>query len=640
MITKAPVDNDGWKITEIVRKGDSTIEDIPVPVGTDIVDIAQTTRNWGNVFSIGGQGDIEAREREGDNIEGDASAFTDLPQYLNTRGSKGKYGFTIGRLCPHEDMLPARELSICMYTTVGRRLTRVVAEEMFSKGWKYTDTKNKKEPLTPDWVRELLEDTATEYDLKQTFITAEEYARGLHQCVVIKFQVSRRGQRSKYIARIAPIWKHDIEWDDYGVPKAFNVILAVGAGHKRFRFTYPDQAVLWIYNRDPLGNMYQGRSVLVPVYWTIRRMENMIDAYTLTILMRGLGRLILKVKRVQTHSQLADLAAKYVKMAQKHVLVLDPRMDYEVKDGMHAGYDYPATLATQYGQVSTATGFPVSSITGQNDGVLASAKTNQDTAGGRILIGQQMVEENMTNVFKLFEPALEGYDWEYDWNYQIEHDEVEKANIFARKLDTVMKGEFLKTGFVYEYLERALPEGVDSDMPFAWYLDKLAQENPYAPEDEFAEGESGGENDRGQRGGSLEKQKQPGKKKDITLPENRKREGAKEQSTTVTNIKEKATPNDGNEASRKKNQVDTIPVNGQIILNRLPAGWHVTKDGVPLLPKPLFAQICRGVYGLGVNKTQAFMKEIYDEGMDQGAVGEMERRNLLENNEEDIENAN
>jgi hypothetical protein len=492
-----------------------------------------------------------------------------------------------------------------------------MAQMMFSKGWDFVRSVKPKEPLKPKYVHNALTKANVEFNFKKYFIKAEEKARALHKCLFIKWQLSRPGQRRKYRPRVAVILENEVDYDDAGHPEKYHPFIKQGKTWKQFHFT-PKEAFLWIHDEDPLGNMYQGRSVLIPVYWTIRRMENMIDAYTLIILMRGLGRLILKINKVQNTAQAKEWADKFKELAQRHVIVIGKDFEYKVEEGMKSGYDYPDTLRTQVNQVSTGTGIPTAFLNGDNEGTLASAKTGQDTTGGQIHAEQQETEDNMTKAYKLFVPVVEPHTWEYDWDHQIEHDEVEKANIVARKVSTAQQMDFLPTGFVFQYLDQDPPEGVDPQMPFAYFLDKLEQENPYAPEDE----EIG---EPGTGGGKREEGPPPTKKK----------EGAREQQTTKVELKKPANENAGQakraaenpkkEKKAKDEQEMTLVFNA----DNPPPGFVIGNDGIVLPPKDVFMNLSRGVFGQGSKKTAMVMRELYPDGK---AVGN-NKINAIEKND-------
>lgn len=484
-------------------------------------------------------------------------------------GSVGRREAAIGNLDVAETWVPAHELGAAGYTPVGYFITRITKEAVFAKGWEFVSDKDSNEPLAPELNSKLV-DLTKRFSLKQPFTTAGELSSRLHRCLLIKWQLSRRGEMARYKVRVAPITDSMIDYDkETGEPVMFRPIVKVGKDYHQFNFT-PEQATLVVNNPDPFGNMFEGRSDLLPVYGSLLRKERVAESFAYIMLLRGLGRLIVKIKGARTRDDLRKWVAYYKDMAQQHIIVVNEQFEYEVKDGVSAGYNYAELRDTYISDSSAGSGYTTGAIDGSSQGTLSTSKVEQDRDAERIKSGQEAAEEWMTAFYKVLDPSLVDQHWEYKWAWQIEMDEGEKANVWARDMQTIMDGAMvLPTGMALKKVHVPIDNLTDEqkEMPFAWFLDMLAEQNPYKPELP-EEGEGGAPADE-QAG----KKKQPGDERMVP-----RQEGSREQATRKVEGKKNLTRDSDAEASDENQS----PIDEKLVLMRPPPGW--TRIGDTVLP--------------------------------------------------------
>lgn len=377
----------------------------------------------------------------------------------------------IGLMIPANDMVSRENLYAASLTPKGRFISWVSVVNSFRYGWFFIQTKLEKEPIPPRLETRLWE-LNYEYNLKDTFIQANNLRRTFGQCLWFVREVSPLGRKSKLMIHVVPIWREDIEYDNNGNVSMYHPRLYIGNLYMRYDIK-PDRAVLWKNADDPFGNLEQGVSELIAVYRTILRSESIAQSFAQIVTQRGLGQLDIEIEGINTQDDAKAWADLYKQLVQDSIIVHSPDMKTQVTPGMNAGYDYDATQQSYYEDTAAGTGFPQMRMRGVQTGTVTGSETDQDNMAEIYGGIQESSEKYMKQCYFVLDPSLESKSFEIDWRIDLKASEQNRTNMLATNISTVLAGSQVFTvNQAMKICGLPLIKGPDGDLLLESWIDK------------------------------------------------------------------------------------------------------------------------------------------------------------------------
>lgn len=330
-------------------------------------------------------------------------------------------------------IIPPDELWRCSFTPKGAYITRVSVNSAISPGWKYTTTKETKDPLKPDFLTRL-ELMDKQYKNKRITIqmlrTGAIFGRSLvyKEALVID-------KLSKFRLRVVPIREEQIIYNEDGTVKEFIPIIRLGWGNKQLHLD-PKECYLFIWDEDESGNGYQGISALLSVYQTIIRSENVADQFATTIKDRGLGIVDVEDTEAETKTDLKKLRQSF-RLGDDRVFVHGSRYKMTVTPGVQTGFNFDTTMERWTKETSSGSGYPGMAMEGVQSGAVTGSETDQDNRAQKYNEIREMANEIIPHLHKLEDPKLDTNLYEPIWDFQIRMDKGRVAQVKSVNAQTL-----------------------------------------------------------------------------------------------------------------------------------------------------------------------------------------------------------
>jgi len=348
----------------------------------------------------------------------------------NTKDGSGKTTFeNIIVLNPAQNIIPIDELYRASMTPKGAYITRVSTRLAFYNGWKHVSAKRTKDPLEDSLANRLDEMTA-QYQLKRIFTQMVRTGKIYGRSLVFKQKDSRKLPGKDLFLRVSIIQDQDIDWDqEKGFPTMYHPTVNWGMGNKRLDIK-PEDAVMYVWDLDEAGNLFQGVPELVTVFNTIVRNEAVSDEVATTVAERGLGFVDVLDNLAKDLNDLKKVRQNF-KLGKDRVFVHGKQYEAKVTQGVQSSMDFVGIMGQYTKDTSSGTGYPGMAMEGVQAGAVTGSETDQDNRAQMYRITQENSEDAMKEVYYLLDPTLRTQIWEYDWDFEIKQDRAKKAQTLS-----------------------------------------------------------------------------------------------------------------------------------------------------------------------------------------------------------------
>lgn len=332
---------------------------------------------------------------------------------------------------PAEMIIERDELYRASFTPKGAYITRVSIKFAFYQGWKIVNSKNRNDPVK-DSLLQRVNELNKQYKLKQVFIqmvrTGAIFGRSL---VYIQERptFAYKNPKDKLYLRVSPVSEPEIQYDNAsGFPIEFRLNVRKGRQGNAILTIPAEKAVLFVWDQDECGNMFQGIPALIAAYDTILRSEVVSEEFSTTVAERGLGIVDVLDKKAKTLEDLKKVRQAF-KLGRDRVFVHGENYEVNVKAGISSGFDFDASQTRYTKDVSSGTGYPGMAMEGVQVGAVTGSETDQDNRAQMYRMIQEMCEHSMLDIYHLIDPKIEDFDLE--WEFEIKQDRQKRAQTLA-----------------------------------------------------------------------------------------------------------------------------------------------------------------------------------------------------------------
>lgn len=374
--------------------------------------------------------------------------------------------------------IPQEELwATAKITGKGRFITTLTPREAYRTDWKYVIKKGSKEPLS-EATLDSINKTEREFHIKKIFVAGVSVAKAVGQCIIAKVYTNPLTKAGKIILRIAPYSDMDVEFDEFGLPKSYNVYMKIG--HNRAKVKVPASECIALVNEpDPLDNGTIGTSDLLSVYFPIRWSMNVLDGYSRIILQRGLGLLDVEVTGAQP-AELAAYETQFGDPTQYSTLFHDEKVKVAVVTGVQQGHNITDTMKIYTREISSGSGIGENRLDGVQTYV-TGAETDQDNFAAIGVAIQQDYHDAQVALFKLCNPALP--EFAIEMPVEIRMDKLKEAELRATEVRTIMDApQLFKVKTAMERIGQDAPKGAEGELSVAQFIDSQSDFNEDDPE--------------------------------------------------------------------------------------------------------------------------------------------------------------
>lgn len=350
---------------------------------------------------------------------------------LNTEGVDIKYDHEFLPTIPAQNVIEPEELYHASFTPKGAYITRVSVKFAFFQGWKLVKTKESHEAVDEP-IAEKITKLNKDFSIKNIVIqmcrSGAVFGRSL---VFLQEKPPHIKSKQRLFLRVAPILEQDIEYDDKtGWVTMFHPQVGWGFGHGKRLDIPPDKAVLFIWDQDECGNLFQGIPALLSSYQTILRSEIVSEEYSSTIAERGLGFVDVLDKKAKTFEDLIKVRRAF-KLGRDRIFVHGENYEAKSVNGLSSGFNFDEAMNRYTKDISSGTGYPQMAIEGVQVGAVTGSETDQDNRAQMYRMIQEMAEPYIMQLYYLLDKSLVDADFELEWEFEVKQDRAKKAQVMA-----------------------------------------------------------------------------------------------------------------------------------------------------------------------------------------------------------------
>lgn len=359
----------------------------------------------------------------------------------------------------------------------------ITPRNAFRQSWKFVEDRETFQAIVDNDLLEKLKKVTREFKIKEIVVTAAQVSATFGRGLAYKFEAAPFMEEKHPQWRVIPIEEQYIEYvddDDQNEIKAYHPVVPWKKGSKQIDIS-PTDAVLFIHQKDPMGNGFSGIPAHAMAYKTIIRMEITTKAYVNLIHNRGMGVFLVGITAGTPNKTELRKYAQMIGNPGSRAIVFYPKnlMEIEIKEGMKMGFNYMGTDERFTRHLSMTTGIPGLRMEGEKTGAVTGSEVDQDNTAENYQVHHEFHHDSIIELYHKSDETLSKDEFCLHFPLDIKLDRAKQTQIFATEAAAVTTVEDVLT--VDQVLDRLgyppHPDPEEGKKMYSVYVNDLRNEH-------------------------------------------------------------------------------------------------------------------------------------------------------------------